>query len=105
MKLNNDSIKIKYIIGSFRSEPDYPTYEDFEYLINNWYWNEGGHQFIHGYRGIDESSGPIFPDNILKEKLNGDEKVANDLLESLLNEKKVIINKKTKFTTYYEVVI
>lgn len=101
--MNKDSIKIKYIIGTFRDELDYPTTEDFRYLIENWYWNEGGHHFIHTYRGIPEGEGPIFPDNILKEKLNGDEKVTKNLLESLLSEGKITVNKKTKFTTYYEI--
>jgi hypothetical protein len=101
--LNKDSIKIKYLIGTFRDEPEYPTTEDFEYLIKNWYYNEGGHHFIHTYRGIPESGGPIFPDNILTEKLNGDEKAAKSLLESLLSINKISISKSTKFTTYYEI--
>ena len=33
--MNKQDVKIKYIIGSFRDEPDYPTIEDFEYLILN----------------------------------------------------------------------
>lgn len=102
--LNKDSIKIKYLIGTFRDEPDYPTLEDFEYLIKNWYWNEGGHNFIHTYRGIPESNGPIFPDNILNEKLNGDEKATKSLLDSLLSSGKIKLNKATKFTQYYEIV-
>lgn len=103
--LNKDSIKIKYLIGTFRDEVDYPTTEDFEYLIKNWYWNEGGHNFIHTYRGIPESDGIIFPDNILKEKLNGEEKIYKDLLGFLLSVNKIKVNKATKFTTYYEILI
>ena len=103
--LNKDDIKLKYLVGIFRDAPDYPTMEDFEYLIKNWYWNEGGHNFIHTYRGISESDGPIFPDNILKEKLNGDEKVTKNLLEFLLSVNKIKVNKSTKFTTYYEIII
>jgi len=100
--LNKDSIKIKYLIGTFRDELDYPTIEDFEHLIKNWYYNEGGHHFIHSYRGIPESDGIIFPDSILQEKLNGDEKVTKDLLATLLNLNKIKVNKDTRFTVYYE---
>ncbi len=101
--MNKDQIKIKYIIGSFRDEIGYPTNEDFNYLINNWYWFEGGKHFIHEYRGIEETGNIIFPDNILKEKLNGDEEVTKNLLDSLLKENKISINKSTKFTVYYEI--
>lgn len=101
--MNKEQIKIKYLIGSFRDEPDYPTLEDFNYLINSWFWLEGGKHFIHEYRGIPETGRIIFPDNILKEKLNGDEEVTKTLLSSLLSDKKISVNKKTKFTTYYEI--
>jgi hypothetical protein len=101
--MNKDQIKIKYLIGTFRDEPDYPTYEDFDYLIQYWYWFEGGKNFIHEYRGIPENGKIIFPDNILKDKLNGDEETFNVLLNSLLSEKKIDVNKSTKFTTYYQI--
>lgn len=102
--MNKDSIKIKYLIGTFRDDENYPTVEDFKYLIGNWYWNEGGHHFIHTYRGIPESDGIIFPDNILTEKLNGDEEASNSLLNSLLEDELIKINKSTKFTKYYEII-
>ena len=100
--LNKDDIRIKHIIGIFRDSEDYPTREDFDYLMLNWYWNEGGHHFIHTYRGIPETGSPIFPDNILQEKLNGDEKATKSLLESLLSKGIIKLNKATKFTSYYE---
>lgn len=101
--MNKEQIKIKYIIGSFRDELDYPTIEDFNHLINHWYWLEGGKHFIHEYRGISENGKIIFPDNILKEKLNGDEEVTKTLLDSLLDSNKIEVNKSTKFTTYYHI--
>jgi hypothetical protein len=101
--MNKEDIKIKYVIGSFRDELEYPTLEDFNYLINYWYFFEGGKHFIHEYRGIAETGNIIFPDNILKEKLNGDEEVTKNLLDSLLSQGKISINKTTKFTTYWEI--
>ena len=44
--MNKDDIKLKYIIGSYKDEPEYPTYEDFSFLMKNWYWHEGGKSFV-----------------------------------------------------------
>jgi hypothetical protein len=101
--LNKEQIKIKHMLGSFRDELDFPTYEDFLYLVQNWYWVEGGHNFIHTYRGLEENGNVIFPDSILKEKLNGNVEQYNDLIGNLLKDNKIKVNKDTKFTTYYEV--
>jgi predicted nucleic-acid-binding protein len=40
---------------------------------------------------------------VLKEKLNGNAEQYADLIETLLKDNKIKINKDTKFTTYYEV--
>jgi hypothetical protein len=98
---NKDSIKIKYLIGAFRDSDNFPTEEDAEYLIKNWYWNEGGNHFIHTIRAIPETGNPMFVNNTLSEKL-GDEKVAKGLLDSLLLKNKIRVVKSTKFTDYYE---
>jgi hypothetical protein len=100
--LDREKIKIKYIIGTYKDEPNYPTIEDFEYLIKNWYWNEGGHHFIHTYRRIEETGNLIFTDVVLKEKLENDEEVTNNLLNSLQESGRIKLNKATKFTNYYE---
>jgi hypothetical protein len=102
--MNKDSIKIKYLIGSFRDNPDYPTFEDFEYLIKNWYFHEGGHHFIHVYRGIPESNGPIFPDSVLIEKLGGDKETAKELIQNLISNNRIKPAKTTKFTDYFEII-
>lgn len=100
--MNKDDIKVKYLIGTFRDDPNYPSKEDFVYLIKNWYYNEGGYHLVHEYRRIPVVEGKIlFPDAALVDKLNGDEKAAKSLLTSLLNEGFIQIDKKTKFTQYY----
>ena len=99
--MNNDEIKIKYLIGSFREDLNYPSKEDFDFLIKNWYYNEGGRNFIHDNRGVEETEKPCFTNNILVEKLNGNEKIANDLLDSLLEKNFIKVIKETRFTTYY----
>jgi hypothetical protein len=102
--MNNESIKIKYLIGSFRDDPEYPSVEDFEFLIGNWFFNEGGKQFVHDNRGVEETGKICFTNNILQEKLNGDEKATKSLLDSLLSSGKIQVIKETRFTTYYTVV-
>ena len=101
--LNNDTIKIKYLIGSFRDEPNYPTTEDFLYLMSNWFYNEGGKHFIHEYRAVDATGNICFTDAVLKDKLNGDEKVTKDLLVSLLSDGIIEVIKETRFTQYYSI--
>jgi hypothetical protein len=101
--MNKQDIKIKYIIGSFREEPNYPTTEDFEYLILNWYFHENGKHFVHNYRTVEETGNPYFPANILIEKLNGNEESSKRLLDSLLSEGRIQVVKETRFTTYYEI--
>tara|TARA_R110001606_G_scaffold124747_3_gene258230 strand:+ start:490 stop:810 length:321 start_codon:yes stop_codon:yes gene_type:complete len=102
--MNSKDVKIKYIIGSFKESEDYPTVEDFEYLILNWYYNEGGLEFTHEYRTVEKTGNPCFPENILTEKLNGDEELTKRLLKSYSEEGRVQVVKKTRFTDYYEII-
>ncbi len=102
---SKDDIKLKYIIGTYKDNPSYPTIEDFEYLVKNWYWNEGGKNFIHVYRGIPETEkgNLVFTDTVLKEKLENNEETTERLLDLLSNSGKIKLYKATKFTNYYEV--
>ena len=102
--MNKSDTKIKYIIGSFREDPGYPSIEDFEYLILNWYFNENGKHFVHNYRTVEETGNPCFPENILKEKLNGNEKETQNLLSALIADSRIKIVKETRFTKYYEII-
>lgn len=104
--LNKDDIKLKYLIGTYRDEPEYPTIEDFEFLIKNWYWNEGGKHFIHDYRRVDETENGnlVFTDVVLKEKLENNEELTKKLLNVLSESGRISPVKTTKFTTYYELI-
>jgi hypothetical protein len=101
--MNRKDVKIKYLIGSFREDSEYPTIEDFEYLILNWYYNENGKHFVHNYRTVEETGNPCFPANILTEKLNGNEESSKRLLDFLLEEGRIQVIKQTRFTDYYEI--
>jgi hypothetical protein len=103
---SKDDIKLKYIIGTYKDNPSYPTIEDFEYIVKNWYWNEGGKNFIHEYRGLSETQGGnlVFTDTVLREKLDNNEEVAKNLLDLLIADRKINLIKATKFTNYYELI-
>jgi hypothetical protein len=101
--MNNDSMKIKYLIGSFRDSPDYPTNEDFFFLISSWYYNEGGSSFVHEQRGVENKGSVVFPDNILLEKLQKNEKMHKKLVKRLISDGVIAVFKETRFTTYYEI--
>jgi hypothetical protein len=102
--MNKDSVKIKYLIGAYLDSSDYPTYEDFYYLINHWYYHEGGSSFMHEYRGIEDKGNVCFPSNILLEKVKGDEQIHMGLLDSLLKNDIIQVMKKTRFGIYYEII-
>lgn len=103
MDINVENPKIKYLIEIFRSLPEFPTQEDFRYLINKWYYLEGGKNHIHDWQKIEETGNLIFSDKILIEKI-GDKDKTESLLNQLLEEKKIKLFKETKFTKYYEIV-
>ena len=97
MKRNN--LKIKYIIGTYRDEPDYPTKEDIFAMADEWYHLEGGKAFIHDYRGLGREKDTIFTNNLIKEK--GLPKKTYELLGKLIECGDVVIIKETKHTIYH----
>ena len=99
-----DQVKIKYLIGEYRDREDFPTKEDFLFLVNHWYYAEGGNDFIHEYRGIADINAVIFPDDKILEKLNGDKISMENIITDLIETNQLKINKNTKFTTYYEII-
>ena len=99
-----DQIKIKYLIGQYRDREDFPTREDFLFLANHWYHAEDGKSFIHDYRGIDNTNNVIFPGDKILEKLDGKEDEMNLIIDGLIENGQLKINKNTKFTTYYEII-
>lgn len=101
--MNKEEIKIKYLIGSFRDELDFPIDEDVLYLMKHWYHNEGGKEHIR-YRGIPDENKVVFTNHAAKEKLGIDDQSLADIFLNLISDKKIEINKVTKFTTYYTII-
>lgn len=99
--MTKNDFKIKYIIGSYRDNPEYPTKEDLFAIADQWYHLEGGSEFIHNYRGLPEESDTMFTNNLIKEK--GLPKQALTLLSELIEKGDVEIVKKTKHTIYHKI--
>ena len=99
MKRNN--LKIKYIIGTYRDDPEYPTKEDLFAMADEWYHLEGGKSFIHDNRGLSIESDTMFTNNLIKEK--NLPKKAYDILLELIECGDVEIIKETKHTIYHKI--
>jgi hypothetical protein len=99
--MTKNDLKIKYIIGSYIDNPEYPTKEDLFAIADQWYHLEGGDRFIHEYRGLSKESDTMFTNNLIKEK--GLPKQALDLLSELIEKGDVEVVKETKHTIYHKI--
>ena len=99
--MTNKDLKIKYIIGSYKDDPNYPTEEDFVAIAQKWYWFEGGKEFIHDNRGLSQDGTVHFTNNLIKEKELP--KKAYDILSEMIENGKVSIVKETQHTIYHKI--
>lgn len=99
--MKRNDLKIKYIIGSYIDDPNYPTKEDLFSVADQWFHFEGGSDFIHNYRNLPLEDDTVFTNNLIKEK--GLPKEAYKLLEDLINSGNLVIIKETKNTIYYKI--
>jgi len=99
--MTNKDLKIKYIIGSYKDDPNYPTEEDFVAIAQKWYWFEGGKEFIHDNRGLPQDGTVHFTNNLIKEKELP--KKSYDILSEMIENGKVSIVKETQHTIYHKI--
>lgn len=99
--MKRSNLKIKYIIGTYIDDPEYPTKEDIFAIADQWYHLEGGKEFIHDNRGLDKESDTMFTNNLIKEK--NLPKKAYDILSNLIECGDVKIIKETKHTIYHKI--
>lgn len=90
MDLGN--LKIKYILGSFVDEPDYPTIEDFEYLYWSWVADPNGAQQLDYRRGVvKDTEGFYFSYQFLLNNVcKGDKEKTDEFLNTLISSGRVI---------------
>ena len=101
MEMTRNDLKIKYIIGSYIDNPEYPTKEELFAIADQCYHLEGGDNFILEYRGLPKESDTMFTNNLIKEK--GLPKRALDLLAELIEKGDVEVVKETKHTFYHKI--
>lgn len=99
--MKKSNLKIKYLIGTYLDDPDYPTKEDFISIADQWYHFDGGHYFMHDNRGLPDDGCTLFTNNLIKEK--NLPKKAYDILSSMIECGEVEIIKETKHTIYHKI--
>jgi len=97
--MTSNDFKVKYIIGSYKDNSEYPTMEDLFAIADMWYHLEGGKSFIHDYRGLEKTKETVFTSSLIKEKDLPNK--AKDLLNKLIESENIRVFKETKHTTYY----
>lgn len=99
MKLSQP--KIKHIIGSFRDSPFFPEQEDLEFILLNWYRNEGGAAFIHDDRKVPFNGFPVFDDKTFFAKFG---EKSQPEIDRLIQKEYVRLIKDTGHSKYYELI-
>lgn len=86
--MNIDNLKVKYLIGSFKEDPLWPTIEDFEYYISIWLNSPEGKEF-NEHRNKSEKTQNIlyFSEYLLSLRLGDDERtITRELLKKVEEE-------------------
>ena len=97
--MTKNDFKVKYIIGTYKDDKEYPSMEDLFAIADMWYHLEGGKSFIHDYRGLVNVGETIFTSSLVKEKDLPNS--ANVLINNLLETENIKVFKETKHTSYY----
>ena len=101
--MNKTNQKIKYIIGTYRDDPNYPAKEDLYAMADKWYHLEGGKNFIHEYRGLIDQGETIFTLDLLDHSGLPKQKT-KVLISNLLENGDLKIFKETKHTKYHIII-
>ena len=81
-----NNLKIKYLLGSYRDSPDYPTIEDFEYLYANWINEPEGMKQLEQRRNMTKDHDGYYFTNwfVQNDIFDGDKVKAEKYIESLI---------------------
>ena len=100
MMMTKNNFKIKYILGTYKDNSEYPTKEDLFALADMWYHLDGGKNWIHDYRGLEDKGETIFTIEKLLDQGMPKRKTTK-LLSELVEEGDIGIAKETKHTIYH----
>jgi hypothetical protein len=83
MDLKN--LKLKYILGSYKSDPNFPTIEDFEYFYLDWISSSTQMAALEQRRiSENDPTGHFFVYNFLLQYLDNDKEKTDKLLNTLI---------------------
>ncbi len=94
LKINENKLKVKYVLGNYKVIEGYPTSEDIMYFLMQW------------VIGQDKKTEYIFHDSWLMNELNIDKNLKDDFLskiDSLVKDNTLSFNKETNIKKYYKI--
>lgn len=96
--MNINNLKIKYLIGSFKEESDWPTIEDYEYYISVWLNSPEGKEFNEHRNKSEKTQDVLYFSEYLLSLILGDEEriTTRELLKKV--EQECLIQKITKIS-------
>ena len=87
--MNNNKLKIKYIVNSFKESSDYPTTEDLLFIMNKY---------------CEEKNKKTITNKIIEKESSLDEITLNNLLIDLEQNKFIKLIKEKEDTKTYEII-
>jgi len=86
--MNVDNLKVKYLIGSFKHDPSWPTIEDYEYYVSMWLKSPEGKDFCEHRNKSEKTENMLyFSEYLLSLRLGDDERtITRELLKRVESE-------------------
>ena len=83
--MNINNLKVKYLIGSFKTNPLWPTIEDFEYYISVWLNSDEGIEFNINRNKSEKTENVLYFSEYLLSLILGDDDrtVTRELLKKI----------------------
>lgn len=92
MKINNDNLEVKYVIGCFKDLPTYPTTKDVVYLLIEWLMLN------------DKPDDHIFSDTFISNLIGKSSEGTKDVLSKLVKEEIFEHIKDTNTKSLYRII-
>lgn len=93
LKIDNNKLEVKYIIGNYRDLKGYPSPKDIMYSILQWMISENKEKYI------------IFSENLVSKLVDLDQEKTKEYLEILVNKGYLEHVKDTNTKSIYKVII
>ena len=95
MDLKN--LKIKYMLGSFRDDPSFPTIEDFEYFYSVWMNDSYKVDEINSRKTVIQEPGQYFLYNYLFDSMGNNKEKTDEFINKLVESGNIVFSKVTLY--------